>query len=229
MRYESAYHNVTTYPRRFQNWINGNLDLVAQHMQILLCLNVSEIGPAKRIVRNVTQTAIQSVMSPSVSSAAPSVSPTHNNNINDAVPTEQKSVPSTTLPPPPLLTDFFSPNKQRQRQPIDRHVIDVIVISASVVIGVLTLAIGLVVRYGKRRKTTRRRHPRDEVSSLEFRRTNSAATATENNNNEFNRRQRSGQSGTTTTMAATRNWGGTYSTAAISALSFPSSEEEDDP
>ena len=127
MAYESAYHNVSSYPILFQNWINQNLDVVTSQMQ-LLQLNVTEAQAASRLI----------VRTPAPSSSfAPSEPPTNYPTIT-RYPSEFPTfapVDPPTFPPSTGTSDNAG-----------------VVIGISLLIGCSIIGIGLFIYFRKRRR-----------------------------------------------------------------------------
>ena len=133
MKYESRYHNVTTYPRRFQNWTNTNLETVLQQMQIL-GLNVTQVDKASRIV--------VSTPAPSASEA-PSFPPT-------VIPTKSFA---PTLSAVPTEGATIIPSIVPSSKPDGHKTVNVVLIVVSIIIALAIIAIGLFIYYRKRKKT----------------------------------------------------------------------------
>jgi hypothetical protein len=138
MAYESVYHNVSSYPILFQNWINQNLVTVTTQMQ-LLQLNVTEAQTASRLI--VRTPAPSSSMFPS---AAPTDTPTITSYPSDFPTIAPSALP--TFPP----TDGSSDNAG-------------VVIGISLLIGCSIIGIGLFIYFRKRRRRKELEEARDKA------------------------------------------------------------------
>jgi len=118
MEYESHYYNVTQYPKLFQNWTNSNLNEILFQMQALK-MEVSAVEKAERIVEK---------------TSAPSMSP-EPSSVPTQYPTISVQPTANYTPVPAEIIPQLEPDGVDQ--------VSIIAISASVVIALAILIVGV--------------------------------------------------------------------------------------
>jgi len=145
MKYTSQYHDVTTYPKLFQNWINSNLNVQLDQMQSLR-FNVTQIDTAERIFI-ATHAPTASFAQSTVPTAFPTVSLDPTLSSSDE--------PFTTI----------NPTVQVQQEP-NRSSFGMIYIAVALLAAGLILALGLFLysKKGRRAQSYLNSDPRSAIS-----------------------------------------------------------------
>jgi len=175
MRYESRYHNVTSYPQAFQNYINSNLDLVVVQMQTL-GLDVAQLDKATRVV----------VRTPAPSaSQMPSANPV--------------AIPASSFLPTRAEVPLVAPTTATASA---RGAVNVVTVAVSLSIASLLaiIGIGLVARHYYCRKG-RKVDPRRDAPGKEAQQPTHVGVDVETNNNSSNNGSSNYNGGTYSTAA----------------------------
>eukprot|EP00980_Cylindrotheca_fusiformis_P013513 scaffold3450_cov114-Cylindrotheca_fusiformis.AAC.18 len=140
MTYSSVYINVTNYPILFQQYINNNNDTIVSRMQTL-GLNVSQVGPASRLIFITPEPTPSPGPIPSV---MPSIEPSSSRN--------PSAKPSTTisLSPSALPTDN-TPTPTPSSGAVDGPQTETVVIIVSVVVAGGIVLVGSLIYFRKRK------------------------------------------------------------------------------